>query len=97
MDRIFFNDYLEKILLPVLEKGNVVVMDNASYHKSKRTRALIEEKGCQLMYLPPYSPDLNKIENYWSIIKKKIKRYYPLFNSLQETIRFIFNTFFLSF
>lgn len=94
MDTLLFNDYLAKILLPTLEKGNIIIMDNASYHKSKETRELIEEKGCQLIYLPPYSPDLNKIENYWAIIKKKVKKYYPLFKSLQQTIDYIFNPLF---
>lgn len=94
MDTLLFNDYLAKILLPTLEKGNIIIMDNASYHKSKETREIIEEKGCQLIYLPPYSPDLNKIENYWAIIKKKVKKYYPLFKSLQQTIDYIFNPLF---
>ena len=79
------------MLLPELEVGSVIVMDNTSYHKSKKTQELIEENGCKVMYLPPYSPDLNKIENYWEIIKKEVKKYYHLFNSLQETLSFIFN------
>ena len=96
MDTIFFNNYLEKMLLPNLEVGKVIVMDNASYHKSKKTQELIEEKGCQLIYLPPYSPDLNNIEHYWAILKKKVKKYYHLFNSLQQTLNFIFNPLFSS-
>ncbi len=48
MDAKLFNTYLEKILLPELEVGSVIVMDNASYHKSKKTRELIEEKGCDV-------------------------------------------------
>ena len=48
MDGKLFNTYLEKILLPILEKGNIIIMDNASYHKSKKTRELIEEKGCDV-------------------------------------------------
>jgi len=51
-------------LLPLLAFGTVIIMDNASYHISKETRKLIEKMGCRLIYLPPYSPDLNKIENY---------------------------------
>jgi hypothetical protein len=53
MDTILFNTYLEKMLLPNLEVGKVIVMDNASYHKSKKTRALIEKKGCQLCIYHP--------------------------------------------
>jgi putative transposase len=48
MDAKLFNTYLEKILLPELEVGSVIVMDNASYHKSKKTRELIEENGCDV-------------------------------------------------
>jgi hypothetical protein len=68
----YFDDYtntdnfciwLEKILCPELRPGQVVIMDNASFHKSPRIRKIIENVGCQLLYLPPYSPDLNPIEH----------------------------------
>ena len=52
---------------------------------SKETKKLIEEKGCKLIYLPPYSPELNKIENYWAIIKRYIKKYLPYFPTLKDT------------
>jgi transposase len=54
--------YVERVLAPALKPGQVVVMDNLSSHKGPRVRELIEEKGCELLYLPPYSPDLNLIE-----------------------------------
>ncbi|MDR1891371.1 MAG: transposase [Puniceicoccales bacterium] len=47
-------------------------MDNAEFHKSPRIRKIIENVGCQLLYLPPYSPDLNHIENYWAWLKNKL-------------------------
>lgn len=47
-------------------------MDNAAFHKSQNTRAIIEEAGCGLIFLPPYSPDLNPIEKFWANLKKKI-------------------------
>jgi transposase len=49
-----FQTYLEDVLLPTLQKGQVVVMDNLSAHKGERLRELIEAKGCDLIYLPPY-------------------------------------------
>ena len=52
-----FQTYLEEVLLPTLKRGQVVVMDNLSAHKGERVRELIEAKGCELIYLPPYSPD----------------------------------------
>ena len=73
MNTEVFIDWLEKILLPGLFEGQVVVMDNASFHKSQKIRDLIEKSGCKLVYLPAYSPDLNPIENYWAWLKRKIK------------------------
>ena len=66
--------WLEKFLLPALKKGQVVVMDNCSIHKSEKVRELIESVDCRLIYLPPYSPDLNPIENYWAVMKNNIKK-----------------------
>jgi hypothetical protein len=57
-----FQTYLEDVLLPTLKRGQVMVMDNLSAHKGERVRELIEAKGCELLYLPPYSPDFNPIE-----------------------------------
>jgi hypothetical protein len=57
-----FEAYLERALAPSLCPGQVVVMDNLSSHKGSRVRELIETRGCELVYLPPYSPDLNPIE-----------------------------------
>ncbi len=52
----------------------VVIIDNASFHKSDKTKKLIESAQCRLMFLPPYSPDLNPIEKCWANIKRKIRR-----------------------
>lgn len=68
-----FNDWLEEQLLPCLRAGQVVVMDNASFHRGKRTKELIESVGCRLLYLPPYSPDFNPIEHIWGILKTYYK------------------------
>lgn len=59
--------WLEQELLPVLTPGHIIVMDNASFHKSAKIKELIEEAGCELLFLPPYSPDLNPIEKHWAI------------------------------
>ena len=69
-----FIAYIEQILCPELTPGTVVIMDNASFHKSSRIKELIESKGCTLLYLPPYSPERNPIEKYWSILRKKVKQ-----------------------
>ena len=56
-----------------LRSGQVVVMDNLAAHKGQRIKELIEERGCELMYLPPYSPDLNPIEESFSKVKRLLR------------------------
>jgi hypothetical protein len=59
--KAIFEAYVEQVLTPSLSPGQIVVMDNLSSHKGSRVRELIEGRGCELLYLPPYSPDLNPI------------------------------------
>jgi transposase len=68
-DREIFLAYLDEVLCPQLRPGDVVVMDNLSSHKVKGVRERIEKCGATLLYLPPYSPDLNPIEKAWSKLK----------------------------
>jgi len=68
-----FEAFVERVLVPVLKPGDVVVMDNLSSHKRSRTRALIEAAGAALVFLPPYSPDLNPIEMVFSKIKQLLR------------------------
>ena len=68
-NREVFETYVERVLLPALKPGQVVVMDNLSAHKGERIRRLIEGKGCELVYPPPYSPDFNPIEQAFSKVK----------------------------
>ena len=60
-----FLAYLEQVLCPQLQPGQVVIMDNLSAHKVDGVRSLIEARGAELLYLPPYSPDFNPIEQAW--------------------------------
>ena len=66
--------YLREVLCPKLWPGAVVVMDNLSAHKAKAVRALLEAVGANLLYLPPYSPDLNPIELAWSKLKGFLRK-----------------------
>lgn len=66
--------YIEHILVPSLVKGQIVVMDNLRVHKSARVRQLIEEQGCQLLFLPAYSPDFSPIEEAFSKVKAFLRR-----------------------
>jgi DDE superfamily endonuclease len=65
-----FEAYIEHFLAPTLEQGQVVVMDNLSAYKGQRIRKLIEDRGCQLLYVPPYLPDLNPIKEAFSKVKR---------------------------
>lgn len=69
-----FQAYVEQGLAPTLRPGDVVVMDNLSAHKVKGVRAAIEAKGARLLYLPPYSPDLNPIEQAFAKLKALLRR-----------------------
>lgn len=73
-DREVFLAYLEQVLCPVLQPGDVVVMDNLSSHKVDGVRQRIEQCGAEPFYLPPYSPDLNPIEKAWSKLKQLLRR-----------------------
>jgi transposase len=73
-NREVFETYVEQILQPTLRRGQVVVMDNLTAHKGERVRELIEDQGCELMYLPPYSPDFNPIEEAFSKIKGLMRK-----------------------
>jgi transposase len=72
-DREIFLAYLEQVLCPKLYPGDVVVMDNLSSHKVQGVRETIEAAGAQLLYLPPYSPDLNPIEKAWAKLKQLLR------------------------
>jgi transposase len=72
-DTSLFNAWLKQVLIPTLIPGQVIILDNASFHKSIETRKLVEAAGCKLLFLPPYSPDLNPIEKYWANMKVKVR------------------------
>src|SRR5215203_6560912 len=73
-DREVYESYVEHALAPTLEAGQVVLMDNLPAHKPARVRELIAERGCELIYLPAYSPDLNPIEEAFSKLKDMLRR-----------------------
>ena len=81
-----FNAWVEQFLIHELEVGQVVVMDNAAFHKSIKTKELIESVGCKLIFLPAYSPDLNPIEKFWANMKRWIKHKIPLFDTLYDSL-----------
>ncbi len=69
-----FEAYVEKVLVPTLRAGQIVVVDNLGAHRPKRIRELIEQQGCELVYLPAYSPDYNPIEEAFAKIKNLLRK-----------------------
>ena len=69
-----FKCYLENCLAPTLKGGDVVVMDNLSSHKVKGLGEIVNARGARIEYLPPYSPDLNPVENMWSKVKTHLRQ-----------------------
>ena len=86
-----FDYWIEHFLVPNLSAGQVVILDNATFHKSVKTRRLIERAGCKILFLPPYSPDLNPIEKFWAWFKGKVRLLSHNFKMLSEVIDWLFN------
>lgn len=72
--------WLSHFLLPKLRPGQVIIMDNAPFHNSHKIKEIIEEAGCELLFLPSYSPDLNPIEHWWHKIKTAIRKELPKYD-----------------
>lgn len=91
IDGAAFLIYVEKVLLPTLQGGEIVVLDNLSSHKLPRVAELIESAGAEVWYLPPYSPDFNPIENMWSKVKQVLRSIAArTFDGLVDAIRSAF-------
>jgi len=87
-----FEAWVERFLIKELEVGQVVIMDNASFHRSQKTKDLIESVGCRVIFLPPYSPDLNPIEKFWANMKRWIKDKITNFAKLYDALAAFFNS-----
>lgn len=88
MDEQAFFTYVAHVLVPTLRPGDIVILDNLSAHKSPRVEAVVRSAGAYLVFLPPYSPDYNPIEQCWSSIKRSLRKAKArTFDTLLEALR----------
>lgn len=83
---LWFNQWIKDHLIKELPPYATVVMDNAAFHKTKATRQILEDAGFELVYLPPYSPDFNPIEQDFAIMKRR-RQFAPKDTSIQDIIK----------
>ncbi len=85
-NRDLFETWLKESLIPQLQPGNIIIIDNATFHKGQSIQEIVEEAGCQIWYLPSYSADLNKIERWWSVLKTWMKQRVKEFETVRECV-----------
>lgn len=90
-NRELFEMWLENCLLPQLQPGDVIVIDNASFHRSQVIEEMVVQAGCELWYLPPYSPDLNEIEHWWFVLKNWLRQRWDEFDNFRDCVDAAFN------
>jgi len=77
MEHSLFEQWFSQCLLPALPEHTVIVMDNASFHRKKKLRVLARKAHHTLLFLPPYFPELNPIEHFWSWLKRRLRKVLP--------------------
>lgn len=87
VNRDIYTKFIFEKVLPHVKEGIVVVMDNARIHKSDAIKKAIEEKGGELLYLPPYSPDFNPIEHCWALLKRWLRENRDRFSTLAIALK----------
>ena len=86
MDSLLFEAWFVQRFLPAIKKGTVIVMDNASFHRKKQFFCAAKKAGCILIFLPPYSPQLNPIEKFWSWLKRYLRKILPFHKSFDSDL-----------
>ena len=90
MDSSLFEAWFETRLLPCLAKNTVIVMDNASFHRKSRLNPLAQQAGVRLVFLPPYSPELNPIEQFWAWLKRYLRKALPFQAAFDDAVHCAF-------
>jgi len=88
----FFECWFNECLVKAIPQGLTVIMDNASFHRKAKLKGLAETAGVRLLFLPPYSPDLNPIEKTWANMKRRLRDTLPFFHSTSAAIYNYFST-----
>ena len=85
-NRDLFELWLEECLVPQLQPGDVIVIDNASFHHGQAIEEIVAQAGCEIWYLPPYSPDLNEIEHWWFALKNWMRQRWHEFDNFRDCV-----------
>jgi len=85
-DSVLFEFWFENCLLREANEGSTIILDNATFHKKSVLPDLAKKHKCEVLFLPPYSPDLNPIEKKWAWLKKKLRKILPEFDSFDDAI-----------
>ena len=89
-DSILFEYWFENCLLKEVKKGSTIVLDNATFHRKSVLPDLAKRYGCEVLFLPPYSPDLNPIEKKWAWLKRKLREILHRFNLFDDALKNVF-------
>jgi len=85
-DSVLFEYWFEEMLLKSVPENSVLIMDNATFHRKAKLRELANKADCEILFLPPYSPDLNPIEKYWAWLKQKLREILPYYESFMAAL-----------
>ena len=85
-DSVLFERWFENMLLKTIPEGSVIIMDNATFHRKAVLQALASTCKCDVLFLPPYSPDFNPIENFWAWLKSKLRNILPCYDNFDDAL-----------
>lgn len=84
-----FEKWFEEMLLNEIEQESLIVMDNAAFHRKAALEKIVSKTSHRLIFLPPYSPDLNPIENYWAYLKATLRKILYMFSDFYDALNYI--------
>ena len=85
-DSVLFEYWFENALLKAIPPHSIIVLDNATFHRKAKLRELSEQAMCMVIFLPPYSPDLNPIERFWAWLKNRLRSFLPLYDDFDSAL-----------